>query len=285
MTARTLYEKLWSSHLVREKPDGTALIYIDRHLVHEVTSPQAFEGLEVPTATLADRLRHRHRRPQRPHHRRPRASWHRRSDLAPPGETLDANVVKFHVNTYFGMNDLRQGIVHVIGPEQGATLPGMTVVCGDSHTSTHGAFAALAFGIGTSEVEHVLATQCLMQKKSKTLLVRAEGALPTGVTAKDLVLAVIGRLGIWGGAGSVIEYPAAPSARSRWRADDGLQHVDRGGRARGDLRVRRDHHRLPARPPPCAPGRDVREGGGLLAHLVSDPGAHFDKVVEIDAPR
>jgi len=196
----TLYEKLWDSHLVRED-----LIYIDRHLVHEVTSPQAFEGLEA-----------QHRQPWRidsvvatADHNVP--TTHRNEGIADPisklqVDTLDANVGKFHVKTYFGMNDRRQGIVHVIGPEQGATLPGMTVVCGDSHTSTHGAFAALAFGIGTSEVEHVLATQCLVVMRPKTMEVRFEGAPAPGVTAKDLILALIGRIGTAGATGHVIEY-------------------------------------------------------------------------------
>src|SRR5256885_1447268 len=204
MPARTLYEKLWDSHLVRQEPDGTALIYVDRHLVHEVTSPQAFEGLE-----------HAHRKPWRidsvvatADHNVPTA--HRAAGITDPisrlqVETLDQNVGKFQVKTYFGMNDRRQGIVHVIGPEQGATLPGMTVVCGDSHTSTHGAFAALAFGIGTSEVEHVLATQCLILKKSKNMRVRVDGAIPPGVTAKDIVLAIIGKIGTAGGTGHAIE--------------------------------------------------------------------------------
>src|SRR6202162_1681583 len=205
MTARTLYEKLWDSHLVREDPDGTALIYVDRHLVHEVTSPQAFEGLALhgrapwrsdSVVATADHT----------------VPTHARSEgIADPisrlqVETLDRNVVKFHVKTYFGMNDRRQGIVHVIGPEQGATLPGMTVVCGDSHTSTHGAFAALAFGIGTSEVEHVLATQCVLMKKAKAMLVKVEGTLPPGCTAKDIALAIIGRIGTAGGSGYAIEF-------------------------------------------------------------------------------
>src|SRR5512140_429548 len=205
MSPRTLYEKLWASHLVREEADGTGLLYIDRHVVHEVTSPQAFEGLEV-----------HHRKPWRVEsivatadHNVPTA--HRDQGIADPisrlqVETLDRNVDKFQVKTYFGMKDRRQGIVHVIAPEQGAVLPGMTVVCGDSHTSTNGAFAALAFGIGTSEVEHVLATQTITQKKSKSLLVRCEGALPRGVTAKDLVLAIIGKIGTAGGTGYAIEF-------------------------------------------------------------------------------
>ncbi len=205
MNALTLYDKLWNSHLVHEEPDGTALIYIDRHLVQEVTSPQAFEGVAIAG-----------RKPWRigsvvatADHNVP--THDRRAGIADPiarlqVETLDRNIEKFAVPVYFGMTDARQGIVHVIGPEQGATLPGMTVVCGDSHTSTHGAFAALAFGIGTSEVEHVLATQCLLAKKAKSLRIRVEGALPPGVSAKDVVLAVIGRIGTAGGTGHAIEF-------------------------------------------------------------------------------
>src|SRR5258708_1602645 len=207
MTARTLYEKLWDSHLVREEPDGTALIYIDRHVVHEVTSPQAFEGLEVA-----------HRKPWRiesvvatADHNVPTTPDRVQVGIADPisrlqVETLDKNVDRFHVKTYFGMKDRRQGIVHVIAPEQGAVLPGMTVVCGDSHTSTNGAFASLAFGIGTSEVEHVLATQTVTQKKSKSMLVRCEGALPPGVTPKDLVPAVLGNISTSGATGYAIEF-------------------------------------------------------------------------------
>jgi len=206
MTAKTLYDKLFDSHVVHEE-NGTALIYIDRHLVHEVTSPQAFEGLKLAGRKL----------------------WRINSVLAVPDhnvpttdrssgvqgivdpvsrlqvETLDANCTDFGV-TEFKMNDKRQGIVHVIGPEQGATLPGMTVVCGDSHTSTHGAFGALAHGIGTSEVEHVMATQCLVQKKSKAMLVSVEGGLQKGVTAKDVALAIIGKIGTAGGTGYAIEF-------------------------------------------------------------------------------
>src|SRR5512135_3347585 len=204
MSAKTLYDKLWDSHVVRQDADGTALIYIDRQLVHEVTSPQAFEGLKLAQ-----------RKPWRtasmlavPDHNVPTAN--RAAGIADPisrlqVETLDANCAEFGI-TEFKMTDARQGIVHVIGPEQGATLPGMTVVCGDSHTSTHGAFAALAFGIGTSEVEHVLATQCLLAKKARTLRIRVEGALAAGVTAKDVVLAVIGRIGTAGGTGHAIEF-------------------------------------------------------------------------------
>ena len=205
--ARTLYDKLWDAHLVKEREDGSALIYIDRHLLHEVTSPQAFEGLRITG----------------------RNAWRRDANLAVPDhnvpttdrekgiagitdatsriqvETLDANCKDFGIEE-FAIDDVRQGIVHVIGPEQGATLPGMTVVCGDSHTSTHGAFGALAHGVGTSEVEHVLATQCLVQKKARNMMVRVEGTLSPGVYSKDVALAIIGRLGTAGGTGSTLEY-------------------------------------------------------------------------------
>ena len=193
MAGKTLYDKLWDAHVVRDNGDGTALLYIDRHLVHEVTSPQAFEGLRLAN-----------RKPWRvganlavPDHNVPTTD--RSRGIADPVsrlqvETLDANCQTFGI-TEFKMDDIRQGIVHVIGPEEGATLPGMTVVCGDSHTSTHGAFGALAFGIGTSEVEHVLATQCLVQKKSQAMLISVDGAAPAGVTAKDIILAIIGHIG------------------------------------------------------------------------------------------
>ncbi len=204
MAARTLYDKIWDLHQVRREEDGTALLYIDRHLVHEVTSPQAFEGLELAGREL----------------------WRKRSILAVPDhnvpttglehgitdpvarlqvDTLNQNCDRYEL-TEFKMGDLRQGIVHVIGPEQGATLPGMTVVCGDSHTSTHGAFAALAFGIGTSEVEHVMATQCLIQKKSKNMRVSVNGEVGEGITAKDIVLHIIGEIGTAGGTGCTIEF-------------------------------------------------------------------------------
>jgi 3-isopropylmalate/(R)-2-methylmalate dehydratase large subunit len=204
MAGKTLYDKLWDAHVVRTNEDGTCLLYIDRHLVHEVTSPQAFEGLRLAGRDV----------------------WRRSANLATPDhnvpttdrirgitdpvsrlqvETLDSNCADFGI-TEFPMNDVRQGIVHVIGPEQGATLPGMTVVCGDSHTSTHGAFAALAFGIGTSEVEHVLATQCLIQKKSANMRINVNGKVRPGVTAKDIVLAIIGEIGTAGGTGYAIEF-------------------------------------------------------------------------------
>ena len=205
MTApRTLFQKIWEAHLVDEQPDGTCLLYIDRHLVHEVTSPQAFEGLRLtgrtvrrPDATLAV-----------PDHNVPTSD--RSQPIADATsrlqvDTLTRNCEEFGVQL-FGMHDVRQGIVHVIGPEQGFTLPGTTIVCGDSHTSTHGAFGALAFGIGTSEVEHVLATQTLVQKKPKTMRISVEGELPVGCTAKDVILAIIGKSGTAGGTGYVVEY-------------------------------------------------------------------------------
>jgi 3-isopropylmalate/(R)-2-methylmalate dehydratase large subunit len=204
MSGKTLYDKLWESHLIREDEAGTALLYIDRHLVHEVTSPQAFEGLRLAG-----------RKPWRtasilavPDHNVP--TTNRTAGIKDPVsrtqiDTLDRNCADFGI-TEFSMLDPRQGIVHVIGPEQGATLPGMTVVCGDSHTSTHGAFGALAFGIGTSEVEHVLATQCLIQKKSRNLQIRVDGKLAPGVAAKDVVLAIIGKIGTAGGTGHAIEF-------------------------------------------------------------------------------
>lgn len=201
---RTLFDKIWDSHLVDAQEDGTCLLYIDRHLIHEVTSPQAFEGLRVT-----------HRKVRRPDatlavadHNVP--TTNRKNGIADETsriqvETLEANCKEFGV-TYFPLDDIRQGIVHIVGPEEGFTQPGMTIVCGDSHTSTHGAFGALAFGIGTSEVEHVLATQTLIQKRAKNMRINVEGDLPFGVTAKDLVLAIIGKIGTAGGTGYVIEY-------------------------------------------------------------------------------
>ncbi|UYM16454.1 3-isopropylmalate dehydratase large subunit [Endozoicomonas euniceicola] len=212
MSGKTLYDKLWDSHLVKQREDGSALIYIDRHLLHEVTSPQAFEGLRLagrqPWRTGANLAT--------PDHNVPTTKVERKSGIdgiADPisriqVQTLDENCIDFGI-TQFDMQDRRQGIVHVIGPEQGATLPGMTVVCGDSHTSTHGAFGALAHGIGTSEVEHVLATQCLVTKKMKNMLVRVDGELGVGVTAKDVVLAIIGKIGTAGGTGYAIEFDGA----------------------------------------------------------------------------
>src|ERR1700716_2569982 len=204
MIARTLYDRLWESHVVHVEEDGTTLLYIDRHLVHEVTSPQAFEGMKLarrrPWRVSANLAVADHNVP----------TTDRSRGIADPVsrlqvDTLDRNCEE-HGIVEFRMNDARQGIVHVIGPEQGATLPGMTVVCGDSHTSTHGAFGCLAHGIGTSEVEHVLATQCLVTKKMKNMRVSVEGPLAAGVTAKDVVLAIIGRIGTAGGTGHAIEF-------------------------------------------------------------------------------
>ncbi len=216
--SKTLYDKLWDAHVVRSERDGTALLYIDRHLLHEVTSPQAFEGLRIagrkPWKRLANLAVPDHNVPttDRAALRSPRKVEDPAglSGIADPisreqVDALDRNVKHFDV-PYIPLADVRQGIVHVVGPEQGATLPGMTVVCGDSHTATHGAFGALAFGIGTSEVEHVLATQCLMQSRTKSLLIRVKGHVGPGVTAKDIVLAIIGRIGTAGGTGCTIEF-------------------------------------------------------------------------------
>ena len=280
---QTLYDKLWNAHLVHEESDGTALIYIDRHLVHEVTSPQAFEGLEI-------------------HGRKP---WRLKSILATADhnvpttareegiadpisrlqvETLDKNIEKFGVVDYFGMHDARQGIVHVIGPEQGATLPGMTVVCGDSHTSTHGAFAALAFGIGTSEVEHVMATQCLVAKKSKSLLIRVEGQVGRGVTAKDIVLAIIGKIGTAGGTGSAIEFAGsairALSIEGRMTVCN--MAIEAGARAGMVAADKKTIEYLKGRP--FAPKGALFDQAARYWHtLHSDDGAVFDCVVTLDA--
>jgi 3-isopropylmalate/(R)-2-methylmalate dehydratase large subunit len=282
MAARTLYEKLWDSHLVREEKDGTATLYIDRHLVHEVTSPQAFEGLAVhgrkpwridSVVATADHNVPTHFRDQ---------------GIADPisrlqVETLDQNVVKFHVKSYFGMNDQRQGIVHVIGPEQGATLPGMTVVCGDSHTSTHGAFAALAFGIGTSEVEHVLATQCLLTKKLKSMLIRAEGELPRGVTAKDLVLAIIGKIGTAGGTGYAIEFGGSAVRAQSMEGRMTICNMAIEAGARSGMIAVDDKTIDYLRGRPYAPkGEMFEKAAAYWRTLVSDTGARFDRVVEID---
>ncbi|HEY6897857.1 MAG TPA: 3-isopropylmalate dehydratase large subunit [Rhodocyclaceae bacterium] len=281
--AKTLYEKLWESHVVHTETDGTALLYIDRHLVHEVTSPQAFEGLK-----LADR------KPWRvssivatADHNTPTDHWER--GIQDPVsrqqvETLDANIREVGALAYFPFRDPRQGIVHVVGPENGATLPGMTVVCGDSHTSTHGAFACLAHGIGTSEVEHVLATQCLLQKKSKTLLIQVNGQLGKGVSAKDIALAIIGKIGTAGGTGYAVEFggTAIRSLSMEGRMTLCNMAIEAGARA-GMVAV--DETTIEyLRGRPFSPMGDVWDRA--VAHwrtLVSDPGAKFDAVVELDA--
>ena len=282
MTAKTLYDKLWESHVVHQETDGTALIYIDRHLVHEVTSPQAFEGLKLAG-----------RRPWRvgsilavPDHNVPTTD--RSQGIADPisrlqVETLDNNCAEFGV-TEFKMNDLRQGIVHVIGPEQGATLPGMTVVCGDSHTSTHGAFAALAHGIGTSEVEHVLATQCLVAKKSKAMQVKVEGALQKGVTAKDIALAIIGKIGTAGGTGYAIEFAGSAIRALSMEGRMTLCNMAIEAGARAGMVAVDDTTIEYLKGRPYSPRADQWENAvAYWRTLKSDDGAAFDAVVELDA--
>ncbi len=282
-TARTLYDKLWDSHVVRQEPDGTALLYIDRHLVHEVTSPQAFEGLKLAG-----------RKPWRSDsivatadHNTPTRDW--QQGIRDPisrlqVETLDANIREYGAKAYFPFLDARQGIVHVIGPEQGATLPGMTVVCGDSHTSTHGAFAALAFGIGTSEVEHVLATQTLHMKKARAMLVRVEGRLGRGVTAKDIVLALIGRIGTAGGTGCAIEFAGSAIQALSMEGRMTLCNMAIEAGARAGMVAVDDATIGYLRGRPFAPGAAMFErASAAWRSLVSDPGARFDAVVDMDA--
>jgi 3-isopropylmalate/(R)-2-methylmalate dehydratase large subunit len=283
MQLQTLYEKLWASHVVRQEQDGTALIYIDRHLVHEVTSPQAFEGLKLAG-----------RKPWRvssivatADHNTPTDHWEQ-GILDPVSrqqvETLDSNIREVGALAYFPFRDARQGIVHVIGPEIGATLPGMTVVCGDSHTSTHGAFACLAHGIGTSEVEHVLATQCLLQKKSKTLLVRVEGCLGKGVTAKDIALAIIGKIGTAGGTGYALEFggSAIRALSMEGRMTLCNMAIEAGARA-GMVGV--DETTIAyLKDRPFSPKGELWERAvSSWRTLRSDEGARFDAVVELDA--
>ena len=282
MSGKTLYDKLWDSHLVRQDEDGTALLYIDRHLVHEVTSPQAFEGLRLAG-----------RKPWRtdsilavPDHNVPTTD--RAAGIADPVsrlqvETLDRNCGEFGI-TEFAMNDLRQGIVHVIGPEQGATLPGMTVVCGDSHTSTHGAFGALAFGIGTSEVEHVLATQCLIQKKSGNMAIRVDGQLAPGVSAKDIVLAIIGRIGTAGGTGYALEFTgsAIRSLSVEGRMTVCNMAIEAGARA-GMIGVDDTTLQYLEGRPYAPAGERWEQAVAAWRELNSDDDAGFDASVELDA--
>jgi 3-isopropylmalate/(R)-2-methylmalate dehydratase large subunit len=280
--AQTLYDKLWQSHVVHTADDGTTLLYIDRHLLHEVTSPQAFEGLKLagrqPWRKTANLMVADHNVP----------TTGRSEGIADPisrlqVETLDGNAKTFGL-TYFSMRDKRQGIVHVIGPEQGATLPGMTVVCGDSHTSTHGAFGCLAHGIGTSEVEHVLATQTLVTKKSKTMLVKVEGTLPAGVTAKDIVLAVIGKIGTAGGTGYAVEFAgsAIRSLSMEGRMTICNMAIEAGARA-GMVGV--DDATIDyVKGRPFAPtGEQWERAVDYWRTLHSDPDARFDSVVELNA--
>ncbi len=281
--SQTLYEKLWQDHVVHQQADGTALIYIDRHLVHEVTSPQAFEGLKLAG-----------RKPWRvssivatADHNTPTDHWER--GIEDPVsrlqvETLDANIREVGALAYFPFRDPRQGIVHVVGPESGATLPGMTVVCGDSHTSTHGAFACMAHGIGTSEVEHVLATQCLLQKRSKTMLLQVDGVLGIGVTAKDVALAIIGRIGTAGGTGYAIEFAGSAIRGLSMEGRMTLCNMAIEAGARLGL-VAVDEVTIDyLRGRPFAPqGEQWERAVVAWRRLHSDPDAHFDCVVELSA--
>jgi len=279
---RTLYDKLWDEHVVRTEDDGTALLYIDRHLVHEVTSPQAFDGIEQAGRKVwrvsANLAVSDHNVP----------TTDRSHGIADPVsklqvDTLDANCDKWGV-TQFKMNDLRQGIVHVIGPEQGATLPGMTVVCGDSHTSTHGAFGALAHGIGTSEVEHVLATQTLLARKAKNLLVSVEGKLSRGCSAKDIALAIIGTIGTAGGTGYTIEFAgsAIRALSMEGRMTVCNMAIEAGARA-GLVGVDETTMAYVKGRPYSPAGIEWEAAVRYWKGLRSDPGARWDRVVEIDA--
>jgi 3-isopropylmalate/(R)-2-methylmalate dehydratase large subunit len=283
---RTLYDKIWDEHVVHEEEDGTAILYIDRHLVHEVTSPQAFEGLREAgrkvwrissVVATAD-------------HNTPTTGWERGYDgITDPISkeqvtTLDKNIAQFGAAAYFPFLSKRQGIVHVIGPESGATLPGMTVVCGDSHTSTHGAFGALAHGIGTSEVEHVLATQTLLAKKAKNLLVQVDGKLAPGVTAKDIVLAIIGKIGTAGGTGYTIEFagPAIRSLSMEGRMTVCNMAIEAGARA-GLVAVDEKTIEYVKGKPLAPTGVEWEHAVAYWRTLQSDPDANFDAVVKLDA--
>ena len=281
-TPRTTYQKIWDSHVVETLPDGTALLYIDRHLVHEVTSPQAFEGLRLagrrvrrPDATIAVT-----------DHNVPTSD--RRAGIAEPEsrlqiETLERNVAEFGV-PYFPLLSPEQGIVHIVGPEQGISLPGMTIVCGDSHTSTHGALGALAFGIGTSEVEHVLATQTLLQKPSADMLIRVDGTLGAGVSAKDIMLAIIGRIGTAGGTGHVIEFAgeAIRALDMAGRMTICNMSIEAGARA-GLVAPDETTFRYVAGRPFAPKGEAFEHAVEYWRTLASDEGAHYARTVVLDA--
>ncbi len=285
MSAKTLYDKLFDSHVVTEE-NGTALIYIDRHLVHEVTSPQAFEGLRLAG-----------RKPWRKDsivatadHNTPTNGWDKGLDgIADPIsriqiETLDSNIKEFGAKAYFPFMAKGQGIVHVMGPEQGATLPGMTVVCGDSHTSTHGAFGALAHGIGTSEVEHVMATQCLVQKKSKAMLVRVDGKLGHGVTAKDIALAIIGKVGTAGGTGYAIEFGGSAIQALTMEGRMTLCNMAIEAGARAGMVAVDDKTIDYVKGRPYAPRSDQWDAAvAYWRTLVSDENAKFDAIITLNA--
>ena len=283
---KTLFDKIWDAHLVDVQDDGTCLLYIDRHLVHEVTSPQAFEGLRTahrpvhrPDATLAVAD---HNVPTTD-----RGAHFQTSGIANPEsriqvETLEHNVADFHV-PYFPMDDVRQGIVHIVGPEQGFTLPGTTIVCGDSHTATHGAFGALAFGIGTSEVEHVLATQTLLQKPAKNMLIRVTGTLPESCGPKDIVLAIIGKIGTAGGTGYVVEYAGSAIEALSMEGRMTVCNMTIEAGARAGLVAPDDTTFAYLKGRPMAPKAGAWEQAvAYWKTLKSDDGAHYDQVVELD---
>ncbi|ESW77652.1 MULTISPECIES: 3-isopropylmalate dehydratase large subunit [unclassified Mesorhizobium] len=282
---RTLYDKIFDDHVVDRQDDGTCLLYIDRHLVHEVTSPQAFEGLRItgrkvrhPEKTLAVVDHNVSTSPER-------KFGIKNEESRIQVEALAKNAKDFGVE-YYSEKDIRQGIVHIIGPEQGFTLPGMTIVCGDSHTSTHGAFGALAHGIGTSEVEHVLATQTLIQRKAKNMLVRVDGALPEGVTAKDIILAIIGEIGTAGGTGYVIEYAGEAIRALSMEGRMTICNMSIEAGARAGLIAPDETTFAYVKDKPRAPKGEAWDAA--LAYwktLQSDEGAHFDKVVVLDAAK
>jgi len=279
---RTLYEKIWDAHVLKKHEDGTCVIYIDRHLVHEVTSPQAFEGLRLagrkvrrPDATLAVAD---HNVPTSD-----RALGITEEESRIQIETLETNVKEAGIQ-YFGMNDKRQGIVHIIGPEQGLTQPGMTIVCGDSHTSTHGAFGALAFGIGTSEVEHVLATQTLLLKPAKTMRIAVEGTLPIGVTAKDMILAIIGHIGTAGGTGYVVEFAGSAVRALSMEGRMTMCNMSIEGGARAGLVAPDDTTFKYVKGRPMAPKNgDWDKAVAYWRTLPSDDGAVYDKEIVLKA--
>ena len=282
LECKTLYDKIWEDHLITEDNDGTSLLYVDRHLVHEVTSPQAFEGLRMSNRTV--------RSPEKtiavPDHNVPttldRAEGISNKESRIQVEALDKNAIDFGIN-YYPVNDIRQGIVHIIGPEQGWTLPGMTIVCGDSHTATHGAFGALAHGIGTSEVEHVLATQTLIQKKSKNMKVEVNGTLGLGVTAKDVTLSIIGETGTAGGTGHVIEYTGSVISNLSVEGRMTVCNMAIEGGARAGLIApdQKTFDYIKGRP--HAPkGSNWEMAINSWKQLYSDDGSRFDKIVVID---
>ena len=278
MSAKTLFEKIWKTHVVHEDPDGTTLLYIDRHLVHEVTSPQAFEGLKL----AGRRARRSAAVLAVPDHNVP--TTNRQAVIADPMSRIQIQMLEQNCRdsniSVFTMDDIRQGIVHVIGPEQGLTLPGMTIVCGDSHTSTHGAFGALAFGIGTSEVEHVLATQCLVQKRPKTMEIRVDGTLPPYCSAKDMTLAIIGKIGTAGGTGYVVEYTGSAVRALTMEGRMTLCNMSIEGGARAGMVAPDEVTAAYVKGRPLAPqGELFDQAAQAWASLVTDPGASYDHTI------